>query len=125
MNTSTTPTIKRVQTPAQAPLAVRISGRLLCDAVVRYTAGATPHALLIAELDGAGGLPIVAQQDLGTSATAHMSAHSKCARMRQHARVTVFGQGLSLVTRGDCRTLHLVQCTDVIPDTFITKASHD
>ncbi|MCE2658324.1 MAG: hypothetical protein LW854_08750 [Rubrivivax sp.] len=115
------PTATQRAHAAAAPLAIRISGRLLCDAVVRYTVGAEPRALLVAELDGAHGLPIVAQQDLGTSPTAHMAAHSKCASLRQHARVTAFGESISLWVRNGAPALRLNFCSDLIPETYITR----
>ena len=48
---------------------VRVTGALLDDAQVRYTPGATPHALLFLTITQGRGLPYEVRQDYGDDAS--------------------------------------------------------
>ncbi len=98
---------------------VTIPGTLRSDAQARTTAGATPHALLMLEIQPAAGAPVVITHDLGPGEAAHITARSMASRLRKGAAITAYGDGIEPAAWDRVRLTH---CTLVLEQAPVVHA---
>ena len=112
---------RRAQQGAQADGAdaIRITGELISDAVVRYQAGTSDttagrRAWLQVRLMLPGGLFVIAAEELGADPIAHHTAHQRTHHLRRGVPCTVYGKGAIVVTQHGEQVLQVL-----LPKVFI------
>jgi hypothetical protein len=93
---------------------VRVTGVLTADAQLYPTAGRTPHALLMLQMQPAKGLPYEARLDLGTDVADHMLAQAELPWLRTGTLVSVAGDALELRTDHGHAVLRVVRPRDAV-----------
>lgn len=98
---------------------IRIAGELVSDAVVRYQAGTSDttenrRAWLQVRLMLPGGLFVMAAEELGTSTTAHHTAHQRTRYLRRGMHCMVYGKGAITVQQHGETVLQVL-----LPQVFI------
>lgn len=96
-------------------MSIRITGELVSDAELRYTAGKEPHALLLMTLKGGKGFPFSVAQDYGTQPIQHLAAQAKLRLLRRGTTVTVSAAGITPRTDHGHAVLKLEDVADVFP----------
>lgn len=107
----TTATLHATQLCADDEL--RVTGTLVSDASMLYSAGETKTAFLVVEIRPAQGLPYIAKQNLGTDPKDHYAAAAKAATFKRGCRVQVYARGLRAQTDHGHARLALLGVTGV------------